>query len=193
MKHSQEDPEALDPEMRETQRQLDLAAQEQKEVLEAARRQADEADLRFVEAALETAASASVSRQGPRRLAWLVPLAAAAILVLFLLGRDEETEPGPGDVLLNGESLQILAPAGEGATFGTIRWNYGKLLGTTFELRVFDASGENVLFETVVEEVDSFDVPLSQALGWPDSVRIELEAFDADGILLDSTSSSASR
>lgn len=167
-----------DPRLEELQRLLDVASEDQREILAEAEREAGEDDRAFMERALERAAAAEGARP-PRRWAWA--LAAAAALLLGWLGLRGVWAPpggGPAGTVLGDDDLVLVSPVGEVAAYGSIRWTFPISDAITFEVLVRDAATDEVLLEERVEGRLSLSPDSRVTVAWPERIDVELRAFD---------------
>ncbi len=200
------EPEVDEERLAELARILDALAARQRAEIAEARDAADEADLARVERAFDAAAGAGDLARAERasdaaadadtappttsRTSWIVPLlaAAAVLLVAFVLTRDDEPEgPGPGGGVLGGDAPRIVRPPAELASpddLTVIQWDFPRAMPTwTYGVRIIDPTDRETLTQSGPLDTTTWLVPAkerSDAASWPDTVMLVVEAFSGD-------------
>lgn len=93
--------------------------------------------------------------------------------------------PFPGSAPLLGGDLQLLDPVGEVSEWGRFRWSQDLPKGGWFVITVYEAEGNSPRIlagpETRIE--GEWQPTSEETAAWPNSIRWEVQAFDATKVL----------
>lgn len=135
------------------------------------------------EQALTLAEAERVRRaeSSPVRRVWL-GVAALALVSLALWSFSDGDDLGiPHGQRMGNNAVELLAPAGEVASFSEFRWRFELPANGWFTLRVFDAESGIEIGRADEWTADAWAPRESATGGWPNRIRWTVEAYDANG------------